>query len=82
MCFLIQYESNSTNCGKNLISVDYPSVCSNGKKVKYFRTATLVNQLTEAKAKGDLQKFIKQINKADLLVCDEWGYVPFEKEGS
>ena len=58
------------------------NACSNGKKVKYFRTATLVNQLTEAKSKGDLQKFIKQINKADLLVCDEWGYVPFEKEGS
>lgn len=58
------------------------NACSNGKKVKFFRTASLVNQLTEAKAKGDLRKFMKQIEKADLLICDEWGYVPFEKEGS
>lgn len=58
------------------------NACSNGKKVMYFRTATLVNQLSEAKSKGELSKFIKRIDKADILICDEWGYVPFEKEGS
>ena len=58
------------------------NACSNGKKVIYFRTATLVNQLSEAKSKGELSKFIKKVNKADLLICDEWGYIPFEKEGS
>lgn len=58
------------------------NACSNGKKVIYFRTATLVNQLSEAKSKGELSKFIKKINKADILICDEWGYIPFEKEGS
>ena len=58
------------------------NACSNGKKVIYFRTATLVNQLSEAKSKGELSKFIKRINKADILICDEWGYIPFEKEGS
>lgn len=58
------------------------NACSNGKSVIYFRTAALVNQLSEAKSKGELSKFIKKINKADLLICDEWGYIPFEKEGS
>ena len=58
------------------------NACSNGKRVKFFRTATLVNQLTESKAKGELGKFIGKIKKADLLICDEWGYIPFEKEGS
>lgn len=58
------------------------NACSNGKKVKFFRTASLVNQLTEAKAKGELRRLMKQIEKSDLLICDEWGYVPFEKEGS
>lgn len=56
--------------------------CAKGKKVKFFRTASLVNQLSEAKAKGELKRFMRQIEKADLLICDEWGYVPFEKEGS
>ena len=58
------------------------AACSRGKRVKFFRTAALVNQLSEAKAKGELQRFMHQIEKIDLLICDEWGYVPFEKEGS
>jgi len=58
------------------------AACSNGKRVKFFRTASLVNQLGESKAKGGLKRFMRQIEKTDLLVCDEWGYIPFEKEGS
>lgn len=58
------------------------AACLAGKKVRFFRTASLVNHLGEAKAKGELKRFLKQIEKTDLLICDEWGYVPFEKEGS
>lgn len=58
------------------------SACSSGKRVKFFRTASLVNQLSESKAKGELKRFMRQIEKTDLLICDEWGYIPFEKEGS
>jgi len=58
------------------------SACAAGKKVKFYRTASLVNHLTEAKANGELKRFMKQIEKVDLLICDEWGYVPFEKDGS
>lgn len=58
------------------------AVCSRGLRAKFYRTATLVNLLSEAKAKGQLQSFMKQIEKADLLICDEWGYVPFEKDGA
>jgi len=56
--------------------------CSRGKKVKFYRTATLVNLLSEVKAKGELQRFMKQLRNTELLICDEWGYVPFEKDGS
>lgn len=55
--------------------------CNQGKNVKFFRTAALVNQLSEAKASGTLNKYMRQIQKCDLLICDEWGYVPFEKGG-
>ncbi len=58
------------------------AACSRGKKVKFYRTAALVNNLNEAKAKGELLRFMKQLGKTDLLICDEWGYVPFEKDGS
>lgn len=58
------------------------AACSRGMKAKFYRTAALVNNLSEAKAKGELKRFMKQLEKTDLLICDEWGYVPFEKEGS
>jgi len=56
--------------------------CNKTKKVKFYRTAALVNQLLDAKRKGELKKYLKQLENLDLLICDEWGYVPFEKEGS
>lgn len=56
--------------------------CSNGKKVKFYRTAALVTQLIEAKERGSLNKLLKQLGKVDLLICDEWGYIPLDVEGS
>lgn len=56
--------------------------CNRGYPVRFFRTAALVNQLTDAKAKGELGKLLKQINQCALLICDEWGYIPFEKDGA
>lgn len=56
--------------------------CKQGKKVRFFRTAALVNQLTDAKTRGELRRFLKHLEKIDLLICDEWGYIPFEKDGA
>lgn len=56
--------------------------CSNGKRVRFYRTASLVNSLIEAKENGSLNKFLKQLSKLDLLICDEWGYIPLDAEGS
>ena len=56
--------------------------CNRGKRVRFFRTSSLVNQLLDAKAEGSLKRFFKQLNKADLIICDEWGFIPFEREGS
>jgi DNA replication protein DnaC len=56
--------------------------CDAGYRVRWYRTATLVNALTEAKRQGVLSKFMKQFDKLDLLICDEWGYVPIDSDGS
>jgi len=60
----------ATAIGYNLIK--------QGKNVKFYRTAALVNQLTDAKKEGCLGDLMKVISKADLLICDEWGYIPLE----
>ncbi len=56
--------------------------CQAGKEVKFFRTATLVDYLIEQKAKGDIAKALKAINKAELLILDEWGYIPLDRDGA
>lgn len=56
--------------------------CNRGMEVRFFRTAALVNQLSDAQKKGELNKLLKQLSKIDLLICDEWGYVPLDRDGS
>lgn len=58
------------------------AACNRGKKVKFYRTAALVNDLIDAKAKGNLSRFLKQLEKTDLLICDEWGYIPLDRQGA
>lgn len=56
--------------------------CKRGYKVSFWRTAALVNHLTRLNEGGELQGFLKTIEKLDLLICDEWGYVPVNREGA
>jgi len=58
------------------------AACNAGYRTRFFRTATLVNSLIEAKSKKSLSVFMKQFDKLDLLICDEWGYVPIDSDGS
>ena len=56
--------------------------CNQSMKVKFFRTAALVNELVDAKKNGTLRRLMKSLEKCDLLICDEWGYVPVDSEGA
>ena len=58
------------------------AACDAGFRVRFWRTATLTNALAEAKRRGELSLFMKQFDKLDLLICDEWGYVPVDSDGS
>lgn len=58
------------------------AACMSSMKVKFYRTAALVNELIDAKNNGTLKKFLKQIEQADLLICDEWGYIPIDIDGA
>ena len=56
--------------------------CNAGFKTKFYRTASLVNALADAKKSGYITRFLKQFDSLDLLICDEWGYVPVDSVGS
>jgi DNA replication protein DnaC len=58
------------------------AACQEGRKVRFFSVTGLVTLLTEAKEDRRMERLLKQIDKQDLLVLDELGYVPFSKVGS
>jgi len=58
------------------------AACNAGFRTKFWRTATLVNALVEAKKDGNISRFMKQFDKLDLLICGEWGYVPLDSDGT
>lgn len=53
-----------------------------GKSIKFYTVASLVNRLLDANEKGTLNKLFKQIEKLDLLILDELGYIPLHKQGA
>ena len=73
----------SVGAGKTHLAIALGiAACNAGYRTRFFRTATLVNALIEAKAQKCLSGFMKQFGKLDLLICDEWGYVPLDSEGT
>lgn len=56
--------------------------CTRGMTVAFYRTAALVNKLTRLSDEGKIDSFLKSLDKLDLLICDEWGYVPVNRDGA
>ena len=56
--------------------------CQRDYQVMYFKTSRLVNLLAQAKEAGTENRFWKRLERADLLILDEWGYIPFERVGT
>ena len=53
--------------------------CSLGFDVLFRNASALATELTEAKDNYALGKLEKKIQKADLLILDEMGYVSFDR---
>lgn len=53
-----------------------------GKQVRFFTTAQLVMALAKANAAGALDAFMVDLGKCDLLILDEFGYVPIDIVGA
>jgi DNA replication protein DnaC len=58
------------------------AACRQGKRVRFFTAAGLVTQLEEAQQQHRLDRFLGQLDRADLLVCDELGYLSFSRAGA
>ncbi len=58
------------------------AACSQGKRVRFWRVTELITTLREADQERHLVRLRQQLAKLDLLVLDEFGYVPASKAGA
>ena len=56
--------------------------CELGYEVRFYRVAHLVEELEQALRNNRLSAFRKRMEKVDLVILDEMGYLPFSKEGA
>lgn len=56
--------------------------CMQGLKVRFMTVSHLVFRLEGARAEGRLERLLADLKALDLLVLDEWGYVPIDRQGA
>lgn len=69
--------------GKTHIAVGLGlKACMQGYKVMFTSVHRLLTQLREAHSERTLRQIELKFEKYDLVICDEFGYVSFDKEGA
>jgi len=58
------------------------AACAQGKKVRFWRVTELITTLREAEQDRQLLRLRHQLARLDLLILDEFGYVPASKAGA
>jgi DNA replication protein DnaC len=58
------------------------AACAQGHKTRFYTATGLVTELLECREERRLQRLQKQLDRLQLLVLDELGYVPFSKTGA
>jgi DNA replication protein DnaC len=58
------------------------AACRQGQRVRFFTAAKLVTKLEAAQKQYQLERFMNQLDKTDLLICDELGYLSFSRGGA
>jgi DNA replication protein DnaC len=73
----------SSGTGKTHLAIALGSAaCRLGKRVRFYTAATLVQKLEQAQQQLTLERFQKQLDKVDLLICDELGCLSFSRAGA
>ena len=72
-----------TGRGKTHLAIALGIACINaGYEVLFFSTAALVRKLVDALNGNRLDDFLKDIKRADVVILDEFGYIPLDIDGA
>jgi len=58
------------------------ALCTRGYRVLFTTAAALLMRLIAAKRSGTLEREYRSFERIDLLLIDELGYIPFEREAT
>ena len=58
------------------------AACAQGKRVRFWSATALVTHMLELREQRDLKRLLTQMQKHDLIIIDELGYVPFSQAGA
>lgn len=78
VCLLGQPGTGKTHLAISLAA----AACRQGHKVRFFTAAALVNLLEEKQKAYLLDRFLTQLDRTDLLIVDELGYLSFSRGGA
>jgi DNA replication protein DnaC len=69
--------------GKTHLSISLSlAACRQGRRVRFWTAAGLVNELLAAQEENRLHRLIALAQKQDLIVLDELGFIPFTPNGA
>ena len=72
----------TSGTGKTHIAVGLgQAACRAGLRVRFFTAAELVSRLEKEQKQYTLDRFLGQLDRAHLLICDELGYVTLSRGG-
>jgi DNA replication protein DnaC len=64
----------ATGLGKSYLGCALGNkACRDGYRVRYWSTTKLLRELSTASADGSLARLLKQLERTDLLILDDWG---------
>jgi DNA replication protein DnaC len=58
------------------------SACQQGRKVRFYSATSMVTTLLERREERQLERFNRQLERLELIVLDELGYIPFSRAGA
>lgn len=78
LCFI-----GNSGVGKTHLAIALGlAACRAGRRVRFYTAAALVTRLEETQKQYQLDRFLSQLDRVDLLICDELGYLSFSRTGA
>jgi DNA replication protein DnaC len=84
----IQKRENVLLCGSSgtgkthLATAMAHAACQQGRRVRFYTCTGLVTELLEKREERQMDRLLAQMERHQLLLLDELGYVPFTKAGA